>query len=189
LEPQATVTLIEDAASGDPAAIGSIMETVYSELQQIARRQLSRAGRPQTLRTTDLVHEAYLKLAGSAHLNFENRAHFLAIAARAMRQLVLNHIEKGQAVKRGGDWNRITFTETLPVGGAESPTSLLDLETALQRLEATDERLSRVVEYRFYAGLSVEETAAVLGVSDRTVKRDWRIARAFLSVELSQGVS
>jgi len=169
---------------GDREAVDRLMTLVYEELRLLARRQF--AGRGETLRTTALVHEAYLKLARHSHLAVQDRHHFFAVAARAMRQLVVDHARRRAAAKRGGALRPVTFDEAeIPID--EEAAEIVALDEALQRLSAVDEPLSRVVELRFFAGLSVEETADVLDRSPRSVKRDWRKARAFLYRELRSG--
>ena len=171
--------------NGDAAAIGRLIPLVYDELRRLAHRQLGGHGRPM-LQTTALVHEVYLKLADHSHLRVEDRRHFFAIAARAMRQLVVDHARRQAAGKRGGSQSIIPLDgDEIPV--AERAVEIVAIDEALDRLAARDERLSQVVELRFFGGLSVEETADVMGSSPRTVKRDWRKARAFLYRELMQG--
>jgi RNA polymerase sigma factor (TIGR02999 family) len=156
-----------------------LFQVLYAELRSAARRQLAR-GRPgETLNTTALVHEAYLKLIQSDATSWNDRGHFFALAARAMRQIAIDHARRAAAEKRGGEVVVVPL-DHFDVPDLSRPGDLLVLEQALSRLEAVDFELARLVELRFYAGLSVEETAEALGVSPRTVKRDWRKARAFL---------
>ena len=170
---------------GDRAAFDKLLPLVYDELRFLARRQLAGQYR-RTLQTTDLVHDAYLKLAAHSRLNIQDRRHFFAIAARAMRQLVVDHARRQTAQKRGGPGRDLLLDEG-QVALDEKADEIVALDEALDRLAAVDERLSRVVELRFFAGLSVEEAAEVLDSSPRTVKRDWRKARAFLHGELVKG--
>lgn len=168
---------------GDREAIRELMPLVYDELRALARRQA--AGGSETLRTTALVHETYLKLARHSRLAVQDRRHFFALAARAMRQLVVDHARRRTAAKRGG------AAGALPLDDAHIPlqaraAEIVALDAALDRLASLDDSLSRVVELRFFAGLSVEETADVLGCSPRTVKREWRKARALLHADLAQ---
>lgn len=156
-----------------------LFEVLYAELRAAARRQLAR-GRPgETLNTTALVHEAYLKLIHADPSRCNDRGHFFALAARAMRQIAIDHARRAAAEKRGGEVVVVPLDD-LDVPDLSRPGDLLVLEQALERLETVDPELARLVELRFYAGLTVEETADVLGVSSRTIKRDWRKARAFL---------
>jgi RNA polymerase sigma factor (TIGR02999 family) len=168
--------------AGDRDAADRLMPLVYDELRRIARRRL--AGSHQTLQTTALVHEAYLKLAEHSRLAVQDRQHFFALAARAMRQLVVDHARRRTAGKRGGDV-RMVALDDVQVPMDDRADEMLALDEALERLSALDETLSRIVELRYFAGLSVEETADALGCSTRTVKRDWRKARAFLHHELA----
>ena len=165
-------------ATGGRDALDDAIPLAYDELRRIARRQLDR--RPNdTLRTTALVHEAYLKLAGSAGAGWRDRAHFFAVASVAMRQILLDHARRRCAMKRGGARRAVTLDDaTLAV--EEQAESLVDLDEALTRLAAVDPRLARVVELRYFGGLSEEEAAEVLGVTSRTVRRDWVKARGLL---------
>jgi RNA polymerase sigma factor (TIGR02999 family) len=181
-DPQATAGLVHAAGAGDREALDALFDRVYGELRRLAHRvRLGRAG--ETLCTTALVHEAYLKLLPSAHLEWRDRAHFLAVAARAMRQVLVNAAEQRLTEKRGGGEWAVTLDEGVQASPIRAE-ELLALDGALDRLGALDERQARVVEHRFFAGLTAEETAAVLGVSVPTVHRDWRAARAWLAREL-----
>ena len=173
--------LLQQAEHGDEDAFDRLFDIVYQELRQLAR-SVRRGGAPETINTTALVHEAYVKLTPSKQLSWQNRNHFFGVAARAMRQVLVNAAEKRSAKKRGGGQVPLEFDERLH--GAVDPTDILDLDEALQALEKSNPRQARVVECRFFSGLSVEETAAALGVSEPTVKRDWRFARAWLSEAL-----
>jgi RNA polymerase sigma factor (TIGR02999 family) len=154
-------------------------QVLYTQLRAAARRQLAR-GRPgDTLNTTALVHEAYVKLVQSDASVWRDRAHFFALAARAMRQVAIDYARRAAADKRGGDAAPIPL-DSVDVPDISRPRELLAIDRALERLERLDPALARVVELRLYAGLTVEETADALAVSPRTVKRDWRKARAFL---------
>ncbi len=168
---------------GSPEALNQLLPAVYEQLRAMARQRLSSGGRDRTLDTTGLVHEAYLKLFDQTRLTLHDRRHFFAVAAMAMRQIVVDHARRRQALKRGGDLRRIEL-EPDQVGAEDPVAHILSLDEALRRLSLLDERLGRVVELRFFGGFSVEETADVLGVDARTVKRDWRKARAFLYREL-----
>lgn len=174
--------LLDALRKGDDQALDDLFGVVYDELRRLARvvRQ-GRAG--ETLNTTALVHEAYTKLVPSGALDLESRTHFFRVVARAMRQVLVNAAEAGMAAKRGGDWVPVTLTEH-PARRSLDAESLLDLEEGLRELEAMDPRQVRIVEYRFFAGLGVSETARMLGVSEPTVKRDWRAARAWLAQRL-----
>lgn len=165
--------------AGDQNAVNRLFSVIYTELHEAAHRQLAR-GRPgETLGTTALVNECYLKLVASAQRSFEDRRHFLAVAAKAMRQIVVDYARRSAALKRGGG---IAAASLDPSDLADPGRSeeIVALDEAVSRLAAIDERLARLVECRFFGGLSVEETAEVLEISPRTVKRDWRKARALL---------
>jgi RNA polymerase sigma factor (TIGR02999 family) len=168
--------LLEAARAGEPDALERVVPLVYDDLRRLARRQLRREYGERTLNATGLVHEAYLKLAGSGTLVAADRAHFLAIAARAMRQVLVDHARERKAAKRGGGWERTTLTDGVWVGEFQ-PDEILALDEAIQEL---DPRQRQVVEYRFFGGMGEREIADVLGVSERTVHRDWMKARAWL---------
>ena len=176
--------LLHAYAGGDRDAFDQLVPMVYDELRRIARNHLRRTNRGATLDTTGLVHEAYLKLAGQKGMRVEDRGHFLAIAACAMRQVIISRARARLAAKRGGGERALTFDEER-VGSDEQAEWLLDLDRALTQLKERDERLARTVECRFFAGLSEEETAQALGVSLRTAQRNWMRARAWIRHELS----
>lgn len=184
LEPQAITLLIEQARRGDEAALNKLLPEVYGELRRIAARQMARERPGQTLQATALVHEAYLKLLKDAALSFENRAHFLAIAAHSMRQILVERARARHAAKRGGQRARITLDEAL-VSGEDLSVDCLALHEALERFSAISPEAARIVELRFFGGMTTEETAEAAGVSPATVKRQWSAARAWLYRELS----
>jgi RNA polymerase sigma factor (TIGR02999 family) len=168
---------------GDGTALDRLLPLVYRDLQQLARRQL-KGGRPgATLDTTSLVHEAYLKLAGSDGASWEHRGHFFAVTSMAMRQIVVDYARHSRARKRGGD-RPIDRLDDVEIAIDAQAEALVELDEALDRLAAFDARLPRVVECRFFTGLTAEETAEALGVSLRTVERDWTRARAWLRHQL-----
>lgn len=179
--PTGQVTqLLHAARNGDRDALDRLVPLVYDQLRALARRQLAREYRGvRTLQPTDLVHEAWIKLARGGASDASDRAHFLAIAARAMRQVMVDQARRRLADKRGGGWDHATLTDGLAPD--IRPADLLELDDALENL---DTRQRQVVEYRFFAGMSEAETAEVLGVSERTVRRDWVTARARLYREL-----
>jgi RNA polymerase sigma factor (TIGR02999 family) len=163
------------------------MPLVYDELRRLAASYLRRERPGQTLQATALVHEAYVRLIGEKAHNWQNRTHFLAIAALSMRQILVQRARARKAAKRGGDPERITIDEQLlaaPETGAPDQIDLLALDAALDRLAALNERQARIVELRYFGGLGVEEAAEALGISPATVKRDWTLARAWLKREL-----
>ena len=176
--------LLHAYAGGDRDAFDRLVPMVYDELRRIARNHLRRTNRGATLDTTGLVHEAYLKLAGQKGMRVEDRGHFLAIAACAMRQVIISRARARLAAKRGGGEIPVTLDEER-VGSDAQAEWLLDLDRALNLLRERDEKLARTVECRFFAGLSEEETAQALGVSLRTAQRNWMRARAWIRAELT----
>lgn len=181
------VTRLLDAAhGGDRAAMDQVLSTLYHELHAMARRQLA-GQQGQTLDATSLVHEAYLKLIGGRPARFADRAHFFAYAASAMRSVVVDHARQRLARKRGGDQHRVTdLPEDLP-GGIRLDEDMLSLDAALNQLAAVDARLAKVVELRYFAGLSELEIAALMERSERSIRRDWQKARMFLLAALQDG--
>jgi RNA polymerase sigma factor (TIGR02999 family) len=171
--------LLASIRDGDRHAIDAVFNLVYAELHTAARRQLARARPGQTLDTTVLVHEAYLKLVDSAHANWTDRGHFFAVAAKAMRQIIIDYARWASRKKRGGGVHKISL-DGIDVADEERASELVALDTALTQLETFSERLARIVELRFFAGLSVEETAELLAAEPHQIKREWRKARAFL---------
>jgi len=169
--------------NGEPNGDARLMELTYRELRKIAAGHLRRERSARSLQTTDLVHEAYLRLAGQAGAPWRDRAHFFQVAAHVMRQFLIDRARKRHAGKRGGGVPEISLDRALNVAEAPSP-DLLVLDEALSRLQALDDRQCQVVEMRFFAGMSEEEIAEVLGVSARTINREWRMARAWLYKEV-----
>ena len=180
-----TTQIVLAVARGEPDAPSELLPLLYDELRGLAEAYMRRGGGGQTLQATALVHEAYLKLVDDTNLTWNDRAHFRAIAARAMRQVLVDHARRRMSQKRGGDWQRVTLGAAV-AKSAMGPADLLALDEALTKLEALDERQARVVEKRFFGGLTVEETAEALGVSPRTVEMEWRMAKAWLSKTLSE---
>jgi RNA polymerase sigma factor (TIGR02999 family) len=179
--PQGDVTrLLEEARGGSQTALDRVLPLVYEELRRLARRQVSREAQGHTLHATELVHEAYLKLAGSGGVNALNRPHLMAMASRAMRQLLVDHARSRKAKKRGGDWQMTTLKDG-PEIRELAPEEILTLDEALEDL---DSRQRQVVECRFFGGMEESEIAAALEVSERTVRRDWVKARAWLYARL-----
>lgn len=171
---------------GDRAAFDQLVPMLYDDLRKVARAQLRR-GRPgATLDTTVLVHELYLKMADQQRLDARDRGHFLAISAHAMRQVIADYARRRTAAKRGGDSDPVPLDEAPEIADREARW-LLDVDQALERLAGRDERMAKVVECRFFAGFSEDETAAALNTSVRTVQRDWMRARAWLKEELGGG--
>jgi RNA polymerase sigma factor, TIGR02999 family len=169
--------LLHAARNGDSDALDRIMPLVYEDLRLIARRQLRHELGDRTMRPTSLVHEAYVKLTNASALNAGDRGHFLAIAARAMRQVLVDDARRRATSKRGGSWTQITFGDRDWSGGALGADELLALNDALDQLEP---RQRQVVECRFFGGMEEQEIAETLGINERTVRRDWVKARAWL---------
>jgi RNA polymerase sigma factor (TIGR02999 family) len=168
-----------------PAAADSLFPLLYEELRRIAHRQLAIERAGHTLSTTALVHEAYVKLADQTRAQFASRAHFLAVAAQAMRRILVTHARKVRTEKRGGAWHRLDLDQVdIPV--EERAEALVMLDGALDRLSALNPRLSQVVECRFFGGMTEEETASALGVTERTVRRDWVKAKGWLLSDLDR---
>jgi RNA polymerase sigma-70 factor (ECF subfamily) len=175
--------LLQAWGDGDEGALEQLMPLVYEELRQAAHRYMAHEARGHILQTTALVNEVYLRLTGVRIGAWKDRAHFFALCAKLMRRILTDFARSRRSIKRGGEVTHIAFDEAVVV--AENPrVDLVALHEALERLEAIDERKSRVVELRFYGGLSVRETADVLHVSPETVKRDWRVAKDWLLSEL-----
>jgi RNA polymerase sigma factor (TIGR02999 family) len=175
--------LLIEWGQGNKAALDRLTPLVYDEIRRIAHRYVQREREGQTLQTTALVNEAYLRLAGSADITWQNRAHFYAVTAQVMRRILIDHARRRQYVKHGGETERVPFEVAISeVGLMSQPRAaeLLALDEALDELARLDPRKSRVVELRYFGGLSLEETAKVLGVSPMTVRRDWRAAKAWL---------
>lgn len=175
--------LLAAVRDGDRGSLDQLFALVYEELRGQAHRHLNRAGHGRTLNTTALVHEAYLKLAACERPDWEHRRHFFCVAARAMRQIIVDRARRHLARKRDGRLDRIDLDEK-NIAIEEQAEQLFALDAALAQLESMDARLAQVIELRFFAGMSVEDTARTLEVSERTIKRDWRVARAFLHKEL-----
>lgn len=176
VSPSEVTRLLEAAVAGDNEALDRLMPLVYEDLRRVARRQLDREGGGHTLQTTALIHEAYLKLAGGGAVGATSRAHFLAIAARAMRQVLVDYARRRKAAKRGGGVISVTLGDE-PQPTDASAEDLLSLDDALQQL---DPRQRQVIECRFFGGMEEKDIAVALGISERTVRRDWVKARAWL---------
>lgn len=183
-----TTRLLDALGNGDPAALDRLLPVVYRELRIIAERQVRRQPPGQTVQPTMLVHDVFMKLAGNTSKTWEGRSHFLAVAAKAMRDLLVDSARRRLAQKRGGGLQRVTLSDVAD-GGAALDIDVLDLEDALRALAALDERQAKIIELRFYAGLSVAEVADVLQVSERTVMYDWRMARAWLRDRLGGDIA
>ncbi|MBI5474758.1 MAG: sigma-70 family RNA polymerase sigma factor [Ignavibacteriae bacterium] len=171
--------LLEEARSGNEEALQQLIPLVYDELRRIASANLRSSGPGQTMLTTDLVHESFLKLIGSRNLSWQNRLHFFSIAAVSMRQIIVDHARARRADKRGGTSIRVTMDDDL-LAADQSLDDIAELDEALSALEKADARSARIVEFRFFGGMTNEEIAELLNVSSRTVIRDWEFARAWL---------
>ena len=181
-QPRDVTGLLVAWSDGETAASGRLMEAVYAELRGLARGYLRRERRDHSLPPTALVHEAYLKLVDQRRVGWQNRAHFFAIAAHVMRRLLVDHARAHRAIKRGAGLK--APLDDVDGGIAPLDIDVLALDLALERLAAIDQRQSRLVELRFFGGLTSDEIAVVIGVAPRTVKRDWALAKAWLSREL-----
>ena len=170
---------------GNPAAMEKLLPRVYSELRRVARRHMGRERPDHLLQATGLVNEVYLRLVDVRRIQWQDRAHFFAVAARLMRRVLVDFARTHKNQKRGGALQHVTLDENLPVSG-NTPEDVIDIDQALQSLAAQYERKAQVVELRFFGGLSVEETAEVLNISPETVMRDWKFAKNWLLRELSR---
>lgn len=182
LDREDVAVLLEAVAAGDPDALDRLVPLVYENLHEIAHFHLQAERTSHTLNTTAIVHEAYLRLAASSKPSWRDRAHFLAVSSRVIRHVLIDYERRRAAEKRGGDVIRVPLYEDLAEGGPRPDEALefIAVDAALRALSAHDPRLERVVECRFFGGLTGRETAEILGVSERTVERDWVRARAYL---------
>lgn len=181
--PHEITLLLADVRTGDEAASARLMEIVYAELRALAGSYAKGQRLGHTLQPTALVHEAFVKLVEGSGQEWSDRAHFFAVAATAMRQILTDHARAQRAQKRGGEWQKVTLDEGALAGG-QLDLDLVALDDVLHELAEYDARKHRVVELRFFGGLTAEETARVLGVSLTTVESDWRAARAWLQLRL-----
>lgn len=185
-------SLLTELRAGDPNAFDALLPLVYADLHEIAGRQRRRWDADVSLNTTALVHEAYLRLAGTSATAFEDRPHFMCVAARAMRQILLDHAKRRQAAKRGGRLRPVPLHEIEAAlsNGSDAADAgadaLVALDEALHRLQAHDARQTRIVECRFFGGMTIDETAVALDISPATVKRGWAMAQAWLFRELAR---
>lgn len=185
MNPGPDVTqLLDEWSRGDRQALDALMPLVHDELHQLARNYVARERPGHSLQATALVNEVYLKLVGERQMQWQSRAHFIGVAAHLMRFILVDHCRRKNYQKRGGGATRVTFDEGLPLT-LDRGEELMALDAALQKLAVQDERKGRIVELRYFGGLSVEETAEALSVSVATVMRDWRLARAWLQREMA----
>lgn len=180
--------LLRASSAGEPGALDRLFHAVYDELKRLAHGQRARWEGDYTLNTTALVHEAYLKLVRQQDASWDDRGHFFAVAGKAMRHILVNYAEHRQAQKRGGSAVVVSLDDANPVA-PEVADEILALNAALEELATIDERQSRVVECRFFAGLPIQDTAEALGVSPATVKRDWTVASAWLRREMGANLT
>jgi RNA polymerase sigma factor (TIGR02999 family) len=178
--------LLTDWRNGDQTALDRLLPLVYDELHRIAARYMRGERRRNTLQTTALVNEAYMRLADYKRMQWQDRAHFFAVAAQAMRRILIDFARARQNLKRGGDAERVSFDEGI-LATSTNGTDLLALNEALEQLAMMNARQARVVELRYFGGLNEEEVAHVLGIAPRTVRSDWRLARAWLYKTLTTG--
>jgi len=179
--------ILEKVGGGDSRAADELLPLVYDQLRAAAQKQMAQERADHTLQATALVHEAYVRLVGSHDVPWENRAHFYIAAAEAMRRVLIEHARKRGRIKRGGGQRRVPLSG-LELARDPDLEEILAVDTAIRRLEGQDGRMARIVRLRFFTGLDAKEIAAVLGLSDRTVRREWALARAWLHRELSAGV-
>lgn len=177
--------LLANVRDGDRDSQKRLMEAVYEELHRLATGYMRRERPDHTLQASALVNEAYVRLIGNGPLSWESRAHFFVTAAQTMRRVLIDHARRHVAEKRGGAGLRIELNENIVAVGDTGSGRMLDLDRALTRLAELDPRQAKVVELRFFAGLTVEQTAEVLSISEKTVKRDWAVARAWLEGEIT----
>ncbi|HEY8561719.1 MAG TPA: sigma-70 family RNA polymerase sigma factor [Pyrinomonadaceae bacterium] len=175
--------LLKHAQNGDRESLDRLLPLIYDELRRVAANQLQRERADHTLQATALVHEAYLRLLEQREVDWQNRAHFFSIAAEMMRRILVNYAVQRGAQKRGDGAARIALEDAASFSD-EKDFDLVSLDDALRRLAAYDETQARIVELRFFGGLTIEETAEVLDISDSTVKREWRMAKAWLKAKL-----
>jgi RNA polymerase sigma-70 factor (ECF subfamily) len=183
--PEAVTQLLAEWQKGDQNALDRLLPLVYGELRAIARRYLSRESAGHTLQSTALVHEAYIKLLGQKGIRWQNRAHFFGIAAQMMRRILVDHARHQHRDKRGGHAPQLSLDAAMGTAEPEAAVDLLALDDALSALATIDPRGARIVELRFFSGLTIEETAEVLDLSAGTIKREWSTARAWLYKEMT----
>lgn len=182
---QNITAMLQEWNDGNREALDTLLPIVYDELRRQAHRYIKRERKNHTLQTTALIHEAYLKLIEQRNVECESRTHFFAIAANLMRQILVDYARTKQSLKRGGAADNLPLEEAVLIAAQETDVDLLALDEALNCLAEMDARQSRIVELRYFSGLSIAETAEVLQISPTTVKRDWNVAKAFLNHELS----
>jgi RNA polymerase sigma factor (TIGR02999 family) len=180
--------LLTQLSKGDKTVIERLMPLVYDELHRRASRYMRQERTGHTLQPTALVHEAYLKLVGQREASFKNRTHFFAVASQLMRRILIDHARARLSAKRGGEQSAFSLSDAAEFR-AGTPIELIAIDDALQKLRVLDSRQEQIVEMRFFGGLTVDETAEVLGVSTRTIEREWTMARAWLYMQLRQNLT
>jgi RNA polymerase sigma factor (TIGR02999 family) len=185
-EPQEITQMLLELTDGNEEVVNQILPHIYDELRRLASSYLRRERSNHTLQPTALVHEAYMKLIDQTRVKWQNRAHFFGIAAQVMRRILMDHARKHTAEKRGGDAEVLPIEEEILIVSHDKSAELIALDDALHPLAEIDERKAKIVELRYFGGLSIEETAEVIGVSVPTVNREWRMAKAWLYSELAR---
>jgi RNA polymerase sigma factor (TIGR02999 family) len=185
-ESEQITLLLKEWGDGNEAVLDRLMPQVYDELRRQASRYLRKERPGHTLQTTALIHEAYIKLIGQDHVEWQSRSHFFAIASQAMRRILVDHARTRHREKRGGPGENLPLDDAYMVGTPEKSVDLIALDEALVRLESLDRRQAKVVELRYFSGLSNDEAAEVLGVSNATVRNDWTMAKAWLHGQISR---
>lgn len=183
--PKDVTQLLDNWGKGNANALEELMPLVYRELHRLADSYLRRERQGHTLQATALINEAYLRIIDQDRVSWQNRAHFFGVAAQMMRRILIDHARAHQYAKRGGGAQKLTLDEALCLPQQERDLDLVALDDALNRLDEIDPKQSRIIELRFFGGLTIEETAQVMGISTPTVERGWRLARAWLQTELS----
>jgi RNA polymerase sigma-70 factor (ECF subfamily) len=183
ISPQNITMLLEECVQGRKGAVDELLPYVYSELKKISSKYLHDEYRNHTLQTTELVHEAYIKLIGDQNIAWQSRAHFFGIAANSMRHILVDHARKRKSKKRGEGKENLSLEDVFEISD-KADNQILALDEALKKLEAVEERSSKIVELRYFSGLTIEETAEVLNISPATAKRDWNFAKAWLYREI-----
>ncbi len=183
-DPDEITQMLRAWSEGDRAAADQFMPVIYDELRRQAHRFLNRERANHTLQTTALVHEAYLRLTEQRDVSWQNRAQFFGLAAQMMRRILVNYAVNRKRDKRGGSAEKLQLDETIQIQAADKSIDLIELDEALNRLAKLDERQARVIELRYFGGLTIEETAEVMGISPATVKREWNMAKTWLRSEL-----
>ena len=186
--PEGVTHLLKAWGNGEQKALDQLIPLVYTELHRLAHRYMDRERSAHTLQPTALVHEMYERLVNLKHVSWQNRAHFFGVSAQLMRRVLVDYARSRRYTKRGGEWRQVPFNEAVAVF-RDRQTDIVALDDALHTLADIDPRKSRVVEMRFFGGMSIKEVAEVLNISQETVQRDWRLAKAWLLRELGEGTA